>query len=338
MMNFNDAINKAKEYQIENKKIILLLGNGFSKSCCVSNKRFNSDFNYNFNYRYLMKVIKSDPLPNGEPLENLFDTLNTTNFEYVLQSLNNTNEIIRLLNIKPDSDIIDQYYKKIQTLLINSINKVHPAHQYEIHENSYQACEKFLKNFNVIFTLNYDLLLYWAIRTKVNLILKRRFSDGFSIKETPDSTVCIWNEDEKSTIHYLHGALHLFKKDGDNICKLINKGKDKKLIERINNKINKSSYPIFVAEGNHLSKLTQIEENSYLTSSLNSLKKCNGILFTYGVSFNNDEHILETISKNKKIKDIYVGCFNNDNEPYNKCKGLKKNIIKYDASSIEPWG
>lgn len=57
---------------------------------------------------------------------------------------------------------IKNAYEKIKTTLIKTINEIHP--KYDEVENALRTVAIFfLEKFKYVFTLNYDLLLYWAI-------------------------------------------------------------------------------------------------------------------------------------------------------------------------------
>jgi len=126
------------------------------------------------------------------------------------------------------------------------------------------------------------------------------YDDGnFSI-----SDYVIWQGDSNAhgqNIHYLHGALHLFERDSE-IEKFtwINTGKP--LIEQIREALEENRFPLFIAEGDNIKKLTKITHSGYLYHSYKSFsqrmktgnKKTTACLFTHGVSFSaNDEHIIK---------------------------------------------
>ena len=46
---------------------------------------------------------------------------------------------------------------------MEAIAENHPDHPFEIEKEQYAKCKQFLLNFDRIFTVNYDLLLYWAV-------------------------------------------------------------------------------------------------------------------------------------------------------------------------------
>jgi len=61
--------------------------------------------------------------------------------------------------------------------LVKVITNNHPLNSAEIEKEKKIACLEFLKNFEIIYTLNYDLLLYWVIMMEEGE--KKTWGDGF---------------------------------------------------------------------------------------------------------------------------------------------------------------
>jgi hypothetical protein len=81
------------------------------------------------------------------------------------------------------------------------------------------ACVKFLAQFDTIFTLNYDLLLYWVILANTT-----QFQDGFGLAEDRKGFRCTFKMDAYCNVFNLHGGLHLFKTEDDLVEKRIDQG------------------------------------------------------------------------------------------------------------------
>src|SRR5260370_1205122 len=54
----------------------------------------------------------------------------------------------------------------IKDALVTAIAKRHPDRPYDVKPEQYAACRAFISRFEHIFTLNYDVLLYWAIKAR----------------------------------------------------------------------------------------------------------------------------------------------------------------------------
>ncbi len=339
MLTFQEAVNEARKNKQIEDQLILLLGNGFSQAC----GEVNSGIDNLFSYGSLLDV-KAEALPNRKTLAELFNTVGTTNFEGVLSTLNACKRIYQFIRNQNSESLlneIDVYSDAVKKHLIRAVISVNPEQQHQISDESHLACGLFLKEFNLIFTLSYDLLLYWAIRNCSHKIQElRKFTDGFSLK-IAEEEICYWSDYYSTRFFYLHGALHLFNDDEDCTYKLINPEikTGSNLKEKIMNNINNNRFPLIVTEGDSNKKLRQIRENPYLNMAINKLKKRQGVLFIYGVSFEYDDHILETIKKNPNIKTVYVGVYKGNDAPLTKFKEKvsSKNISAFDASSVNPW-
>jgi hypothetical protein len=99
-----------------------------------------------------------------------------------------------------------------------------------------------------------------------------------------------------------------------------------------------------VAEGNWHNKLKKIHDNSYLHNAYLHLKKSTGSIFTFGVSFNNDEHILHAV-KDSKISQLFIGKYDKSNKKIetqviNGLRNINDNAIKihtYDTTKTAIW-
>ncbi|EAL5963413.1 hypothetical protein DSN88_05305, partial [Campylobacter jejuni] len=156
-----------------------------------------------------------------------------------------------------------------------------------------------------IFTLNYDLLLYWLIMeyNEQAEAEDEKYCDGFSKKDlslTFQETYC----DKK--FFFLHGALHLFEVD-NKLIKIYNK--DETILEQIIQQINNKNYPVCVLGGDSNKKLEQILKNKYLQFCLEQLKtiECDNLVIFGTKLKENNEHIREAINSNHNIKNIFLG-------------------------------
>ena len=104
-------------------------------------------------------------------------------------------------------------YEQVRDALTDAISRSHPDLPEDVGDEALDACADFLVKFNNVFTLNYDLLLYWASLRKVPF----PFKDGFGREgNTPDSHLVFLQAQTKGNfIYFLHGALHLTTADGE---------------------------------------------------------------------------------------------------------------------------
>lgn len=353
---FKDALKEATNYNKKN----LLLGNGFSIACVPSI----------FTYTSLFKQADFSKIPE---VKEIFKNLQTQDFEEVVMALEHCSIVLPSYRktLPKTVALIHKHAQKLKEILIETIAKNHPGRPTDIDETKYKACIQFLNNFlgndGAIYSLNYDLLLYWTLMYGMNEgLLNAEPNDGFGKNvefedgEFSVSDYVIWQGDSNAhgqNIHYLHGALHIFERDAD-IEKFtwINTGKP--LIEQAREALEVNRFPLFVAEGDSKKKLTRISHSGYLFHSYKSFsqrmktgdKKSTACLFTYGVSFSeNDAHIIKKIS-NGRCNHLFVSIYGNPNLDYNKhiidaAETIKRKrtnqdfrISYYDADSAKIWG
>lgn len=329
----------------------LLLGNGFSMS-------YDTGI---FSYNALANFIKG--IDNKE-LQQLFEIVNTNNFELLMQHLDNAYRIAEVFGA--DKIIVDKIKSASETLkssLIDAIKALHPEHVFTIEDKKSQACagfcNSFLSNNGNIFTTNYDLLLYWV--TMRNGL--HQSGDGFG-RDVEDTGEYVKPEDvqlselrwgrnkETQQVHYLHGALHLF----DAGTEIVKEEYDSAhyLITKVKERMEQKEYPIFVTAGSSADKLTHIKHNDYLTFCYNELSNISGSLICYGFGFGPyDEHIIKAINKagkGKKREDgswhklysVYIGVYSDDDVKYIS-KLINENKFKvpvrmFDAKTLNVWG
>ncbi|TBH76270.1 DUF4917 family protein [Aquirufa nivalisilvae] len=360
LKSFNEALKEAEVYT----KKHLLLGNGFSIACVSSI----------FSYKSLYKNANFDDIPE---VKDIFKRLGTEDFEIAIKGLENGAKVLPVY-YKDDSKTaqkIVEHTKKLKEKLIETIAENHPKYPSEIEESKFLACEIFLKHFlqskGYIFYLNYDLLLYWTLmhfldkkddeKTKIEL------RDGFG-KETwlegaeiEVNNYLSWlGKSNDQNIHYLHGALHLYKTDTE-LVKFSWLDQGISLIKQAKMALQESRFPLFVSEGDSDKKLNKINETPYLHYSYDSFKGVlcsrsnrkagNTCMFTFGFSFSdNDKHIFSHFATGK-IKHLFVGIFGDHKSKENQMIISKVNQLKesrskneplkityYSAESAEVWG
>lgn len=118
------------------------------------------------------------------------------------------------LNSEAIADLLWNYQRVVRNDLIQCISHIHPKLS-KIVESRKKITLKFLSNFNYIFTLNYDLLLYWLLM--YNLVeLKKEFGDLKDGYVGCEEYYREWAKfNDWQNVFYLHGALHLFYKNRD---------------------------------------------------------------------------------------------------------------------------
>ena len=334
----------------------LLLGNGFSIGC------FPDIFTY-------ASLLDQADFSSNLRLRQLFVSLDVIDFEQVIRLVQGASRVLPcyisnyvsfVQEMKKDADMLKE-------VLIQTLVRRHPHKPGDVSDEQFWFCRKFLSNFighdggsGKIYTLNYDLLLYWALMhvdngesPKFDLVN----NDGFGRDEYTEPEYVNWMGETTSRgqrIHYLHGALHLFDADGE-VSKYTWVNTGISLVDQAKEAIDRNKFPLFVAEGESKKKLARIKHSAYLYHSYKSfvekMRSPNDVLFIHGHSLDdNDSHIFNKIVKGKNPK-LYVSLYGDLASEANRGIRAKANsfsngrdikfpleVVFYDAKSANVWG
>ena len=327
------------EIQETYKDSTILIGNG--ASIAISDK---------FHYKNIFKLIKK--IKNSDArtkIENLFNKFKSRDFELILRKLSHAEDINEILKIKDNGEII-KYKRGIKGVLIQAIIEIHPPHSDV--EKKLKSFYKFIRDFTRIISLNYDLLIYWAVMKQKYCEIK----DGFSISDSlsgtlklrPDSLQYLNNN---TLVCYLHGNIALAYDQNKTTVKIIKK--ENNLLDTIKAfcKKNTTYTPLFVSEGTAEQKKQAIKRSPYLSTIFDEVLQNlpNNCLTIYGFNFSEqDLYILDKIAKNKnKIVKVAISVHKDENEAdyFSKVKKkLKKhlnitdnNIEFFDSATVGYW-
>jgi hypothetical protein len=328
MYQINDWNNICAEYN----RSTLILGNG--ASIAVSRQ---------FNYQSLLEHAFNNNLLNNEHINELFYFFETNDFELILRRIwqaHNVNQIFRINNTN-----LSQVYEEIRNGLIATVRSIHPSYQ-EV-EPFLNNIYNFIKQFDTIISLNYDLIIYWALMHGLNI------NDGFSLKD------CFINRnfDENwkrfrepiygnrftSLIFYLHGNLALGKNFHGNEYKIENNGIN--LLNLILDSWSRmETVPLFISEGTAKQKINSIHNSFYFSTIYREVlpePKDSLVIYGWGIG-PQDLHLLEKL-RNCGIRNIAVSVYNN-NQDY--CQYINAtlqrhfgniNIQFFDSNSSNCW-
>jgi hypothetical protein len=97
--------------------------------------------------------------------EEIFDAFNTTNFEHVLAALKTSRTVLGVLG--RETDFIRARYDSIQSALFEAIHSIHvPWGTTLTFEKKLHAIRDELVTYRWVYSLNYDLILYWAVTSR----------------------------------------------------------------------------------------------------------------------------------------------------------------------------
>lgn len=304
-LSFDEALNRSA-----GAKRHLLLGNGFSMG-------WNRDA---FSYETLRQ--KADLTSLSCDGDALFDALHTSDFEVVIDRLGGMGSLLGVY--EPGAALIDQSAADaeiIREALAVALAGHHPDHVGAVLAKQYLAARRFLQHFDRVFSVNYDLLLYWSTLQDEIDDLEVVGDDGF--RDDPDDEGADWvtwdnaGSRRNQTVHYLHGALHLFDA-GDRLKKLTWKRTAVPLLDQIREALGRGEYPLVVTEGTSAEKLRKIDHSAYLSGSYRSFGNIQHALFIYGHSLaENDDHILNLIVRGK-VSRLYISLYGDPEGPNNR--------------------
>ncbi|MCK9614112.1 MAG: DUF4917 family protein [Candidatus Omnitrophica bacterium] len=328
LLDFSEALKQA--VNIGGKKQ-LFLGNGFSIACYPG-----------FEYGTLYEQAKNSGL--SKHLDELLKRYGN-NFEDVLKYLDEgmfLAEHYYLKKSKKTNRDMAQDYKELKEALITTISDNHPDYPSRISKNKFESCIKFLRNFDAAFTVNYDLLLYWAsLHIDESKGEEFPFSDGFGREDdaaNPDCSFSYSSMSSKPYLFFLHGALHLYTKDG-HVWKRVWNTTGIPIIKCVREAFSKKSYPLVVTEGKSLDKLKKIESSSYLSQAYRKFKNIQGHLFIFGHSLSEqDNHILNAIicSEKFKLTHLWIGIHGDSNSAHNKNIIAKASFLRMKREELIP--
>lgn len=303
----------------------LLVGNGFSAQY--------------FNYANLLEKSGLEP---ESPIRNLFKKLGTVDFEAVVRALESAALVELAYDHAKHAEELERDAQAVREALVQAVKTTHPEHREEL-EKSYENASRFIDGFGSVFSLNYDLLLYWVLLEHGN------HKDGFGLGQNsvggrlrgpfqPQAHCSVFN---------LHGGLHLFQDDIGDVYKALNTGDG--VVATISDQIIRGKkMPLYVAEGTSQAKLKKIKSVDYLRHCYEVLRENTANVFVYGHSADeNDAHIYDAIFRSG-AKHVYFGVhrpneakrrqFDARLSKYSKLAGDRIPYTLYDSESANVWG
>lgn len=320
---FEDKINSLEQ----NEAPSILLANGFSQA-----------WNHNiFNYQNLLQQANFDA--RDATIRDIFNKFNTYDFEKVMRALEAAEAVCESYAVDPAKiNEIKADQEHLKNALIKVISETHPLRSSNVTVQQYEHAKPFIIRFQNIFTLNYDLLLYWVVNKYDINPIGYHTDDGF--RHTT------WDNIQSQNVYFLHGGLHIYD-DGTTIKKHTFRGEaDISIVEQVRDNLNKGKFPLFVSEPTCKKRLSRIEHNPYLNACFKALKKLTGSLFIHGHSMaENVQHIFNQINKSA-IDKVFISIFGDEHSEQNRetmanarrfINSSKIYIEFYDAASAPIW-
>lgn len=250
----------------------LLLGNGASRAMW-------KPFGY-FSLFEQAQQVRSRAL--GKSDQALFKALGTELFEPVLSMLNTTVRTNAALAISSTAPL-NRYYA-IKEALIHAMRSLHVPFAL-MPTPTLQALSDELRNYDRVFTSNYDLLCPWALEHAPQGFARLFDEEGFfDVRATGD---------QGTRLHYLHGGLHLLKQADGTTRQRSAEGSELLDGFAVNTP---GDVPLFINESTSGDKLRAIRNSDYLSWCLGELAREREGLCVFGQHLGTqDQHLAEAI-------------------------------------------
>ncbi len=262
----------------------LLLGNGASIAIDAS-----------FSYRSLKETASEAGLIT-ESVRKIFEHLNTQDFELVLNVIQHAHNVNQALDIVEEATNLG--YREVRAALVGAVRMRHTS--FETAEDYLLPIANFLKRFQTVLPLNYDLIVYWAMMAG-NASLGNWFKDCF-VNGLLDED---WKRMQKpygakgvTLVFYPHGNLVLTTSIDGSESKVVRTSDGSKLLNCVLDEWESGNrLPLFVSEGETKQKERAIQRSPYLNTVYNDVMRSLGsACAVYGWSASdNDDHILKRL-------------------------------------------
>ncbi|MFC0349867.1 DUF4917 family protein [Undibacterium danionis] len=314
MISFDEAMAKVED----GDKPSILLGNGFSRAWR----------NEIFNYANLLEA--ADFKDRELEIRKLFQLSKTYDFEAVMRSFVSVKAVLDAYG--GNEALVESIGKDQQLLkdaLISAISNTHPNRPTEVSTDQFTTARRFLSRFDQIFTVNYDLLFYWA--RNMDALPPENYStdDGFR-------KGCKWQgHGTNQDVYFLHGGLHIFD-GGAAIEKHASTKLGTGIVDLVRANLDIGKFPLFVSEPTSAKKKQRIEHNPYLDFCFRALGKVNGTFFIQGHSMDvNDKHIFDKL-KQSGVNTFFVCIFGaEDSEDNLRVKANARAYLESSNSCVE---
>lgn len=265
-------------------------------------------------------------------------------FELVLRRLWYARQVNEALGLSGNAvEKVDDAYQAIRKALIETVRDTHVG--YEDASQYFDPIAKFVQGFRTVLSLNYDLVLYWALMYGNNVKLGK-YRDCFrydtSGRLVLDSDWEKYREDGGTTLcFYPHGNLVLGRTVADDELKV--KAGGSNLLETVFEKWQAGDVlPVFVCEGTSEQKQRSINGSSYLRQvQSKAFDEIRESIVIYGWRMGpQEQHIIEQILESKP-KALAISVRGDNQETVRRANelfsGKIESLVFFDANSPGAW-
>ena len=293
----------------------ILLGNGAS---IAVNPRFA--YTSLLQHAYSKRMLDND-------VGRLFHFFETKDFELVLRLVwqaSNVNRALQIFDLKTHSA-----YLRVRESLIRAVRDIHP--EYNDVSSQLPNIYSFLKRFKTVISLNYDLIVYWAMTYGLDINDQHSFKDcfvnGYFNENWQIFRESINSQKRVSLVFFPHGSLILCRNSVETELKISRQADD--LLESILKHWQTEQFiPLFVSEGTRFQKVSAIQNSYYLSTIYREVFPAPKDNITiYGWSFGEqDIHILQKMA-HSGIRRVAISVFGNDQDHCKRFDHIVRDIL-----------
>ncbi|WP_323914299.1 DUF4917 family protein [Aeromonas caviae] len=232
---------------------------------------------------------------------------NSRDFERVLYRLWQADYINQKFELaKIERDKVRKAYTDVRRALIDTVKAIHPDKAI-CNEQGLAHIGRFMASFSTVFSLNYDLIIYWA-SLNASQANGWRFEDGFTIDKTRSPSTKLIKQcfNESFSAEPKPGMTKVFYPHGNLALYQTKKGEESKLAASHHDPLSlftqywrdNNGQPLFVCEGSAAEKVATINSSRYLRHVYqHELPRPKHSMTIYGWSIGKqDYHILEQLA------------------------------------------
>lgn len=261
----------------------LLVGNGLSINI------WNS-----FSYDRLLEQANLN-----DAARQLFGDFGTANFEVVLEALWHAERTLAALG--QSTTMVNSLYRHVQHQLVAAVRRVHVPWE-ALTGDALSQIAVALSAHRMVFTLNYDLLTYWAVMAGNK---PGNFGDFFWSHHNTFSLADCGLSPARTGLLYLHGGVHLWQDSATGYTGKWTRHSGGRLLPDLASTFDKvpNRRPLFVSEGTSAQKMAVIRRSDYLSFARRCLIDNGDNTVIFGASFGpQDAHVIEAMNAGPKRK------------------------------------
>jgi Domain of unknown function (DUF4917) len=239
-------------------------------------------------------------------VEEVFGLLGTDDFELVLNLLWHARRVNEAFSIEDPKT--GPAYRIVRDALIKTVREVHCSRGAIQHH--LKSIYEFMDGFETVLSLNYDLIVYWALLEGIDNLGYGRFRDCFTgdrmfdLDRAQEETSYTRGKPDSTLVCYPHGNLVLAEKPQEGEWKIVALRANFLLDQILGIWQRDLGIPLFVSEGLSEQKRGRIEGSPYLRMVYREILPGAGDNVTiYGWDLQeNDQHLINQLFGRQKTK------------------------------------